>query len=45
MIKIIFTCLFLVFNMATIKFRTTYMVHICGLWYVSLDYAEPKQEG
>ena len=33
------------FNMATIKFKTTYMVHICGLWYVSLDYAEPKQEG
>ena len=33
------------FNVATIRFKITYVVHICGLGYVSLDYAELKQEG
>lgn len=33
------------FYMATIKFKITYTLHICGLCCVSLDYAELKQEG
>lgn len=28
--------------MAAIKFKITYMLHICGLCCVSLDYAELK---
>lgn len=30
------------FNVATIRFKITYVVHICGLGCVSLDYAELK---